>query len=220
MAYICSKIKPGEKILEYEFDISTFCRCCGINCKSGKNYNDIKESLKKLSDRSMWLRTEDSDILVRFLDKVKINKKSGKVYIRIDEDLTPYLFDLQEKFTHYHLHNILAMKSAFSIRIYELMHSYLHSYLYQKNVKITLDSLKEFLLVSDVKSYKNFNLFKTRVLDIAKREINELTDITIDYTVEKSGNKVIAVNFVVERKRNNDILSSALRVHGKLDKEN
>ncbi|WP_408609851.1 RepB family plasmid replication initiator protein [Konateibacter massiliensis] len=49
--------------------------------------------------------------------------------MRLDEGMTPYLFDLQEKFTSYGLYNILKMKSQYSIRFFEI----LKSYTYQKS---------------------------------------------------------------------------------------
>ena len=67
---------------------------------------------------------DGSESLVGWLAKVNTYKKSGIVKIRIDEDLVPYLYELKERFTQYQLYNILAMKSAFSVRIYELMKSY------------------------------------------------------------------------------------------------
>ena len=109
VAYICSMIKPidlKDSIqgipyqLEYEFNIREYCKICGIDYDNGKNYLDIKATLKRLSDRSMWLETKTGEVLCRWLSKVWINKRSGIVKIRIDEDLAPYLFNLKEKFTN------------------------------------------------------------------------------------------------------------------------
>lgn len=206
VAFICSMIKPidvKDNImevpfqLEYEFNIRDYCKVCGLNYDSGNNYAEIKATLKHLRDRSMWLILEDgSEILVGWLSKVRISKKSGKVLIELDRDLAPYLFDLGQKFTQYQLYNILAMKSAFSVRIYELM----KSYAYQKNKIFDIDELKQLLMVDTVKSYKDFSLFRKKVLEIATHEINELTDITINYEPIKKGNKVIKIKFVIEQK--------------------
>lgn len=205
VAYICSMIKPlkaGELMkgvpfqLEYEFNIREYCKACGIDYAGGKNYKDIKATLKKLSDRSMWLETEEAEILMRWLSYVRVNKKSEKVTIEVDRTIASYLFGLQEKFTQYQLYNILAMKSAFSVRIYELM----KSYAFQKSKTFDLDELKRLLMVSDVKSYSNFNLFKTNVLEKAQEEINALTDINIYFEPITKGRKVVKVKFRIEQK--------------------
>lgn len=206
IAFICSMIKPIEAIdrangvpfqLEYEFNIRDYCKVCGISYDSGKNYAEVKATLKRLRDRSMWLAMPDgSESLVGWLAKVNTNKKSGIAKIKIDEDLVPYLFDLGQKFTQYQLYNILAMKSAFSVRIYELM----KSYAFQKTKAFDLDELKRLLMVENVKSYDRFPDFRRKVLEIAQREINELTDINIYFEPVTKGRKVIKVNFRIEQK--------------------
>jgi plasmid replication initiation protein len=205
IAYICSLIKPVEPSpktygvpfqLEYEFSIRDYCKVCGIYYDSGKNYTDIKALLKKLSDRSMWLERGDEEILVRWLAKVKTNKRSGTVQIKLDEDLVPYLFDLYERFTQYHLYNILAMKSAYSVRMYELM----KSYAFQKRKVFDLDKLKQILMVDGVASYNIFPSFRQKVLDTAMEEINGLTDLKVEYRMIKKGNKVVKVEFIINQK--------------------
>jgi plasmid replication initiation protein len=206
VAFICSMIKPIEAIdrangvpfqLEYEFNIRDYCKVCGIDYDNGKNYADVKATLKHLRDRSMWLTMPDgSESLCGWLAKVNTNKKSGIAHIRLDEDLVPYLFDLGQRFTQYQLYNILAMKSAFSVRVYELMKSYAH----QGSHTFEIDELKRLLMVENVKSYKNFKDFRKYVLEIAQREINELTDINIYYEPINKGKKVAKVEFRIEHK--------------------
>lgn len=206
VAFICSMIKPIEAIdkskkvpyqLEYEFNIRDYCKVCGIDYDAGKNYADVKAVLKHLRDRSMWLTLEDgTETLVGWLAKVTTNKRSGIAKIKLDEDLVPYLFDLGQKFTQYQLYNILAMKSAFSVRIYEL----LKSYAFQKNKTFDIDELKQLLGVEDTKSYKDFSLFRKKVLEKAQEEINELTDLNVYFESITKGRKVIKINFRIDQK--------------------
>lgn len=208
VAFVCSMIKPIEAKdrangvpyqLEYDFNIRDYCKVCGIDYNAGKNYADVKATLKKLSDRSMWVTFDenpDEEVLCRWLSKVRTNKKSGIAHIKLDEDLVPYLFDLGQKFTEYQLYNILAMKSAFSVRIYELM----KSYAFQKSKTFDLDELKRLLMVDDVKSYDRFPDFRRYVLEVAEREINELTDLTIAFEPITQGRKVVRVRFTIKQK--------------------
>lgn len=205
VAFICSMIKPinpkdcinGVPFqLEYEFNIRDYCKVCGIDYEGGKNYKDIKATLKHLADRSMWFDDGESETLMRWLSFVKVNKKSEKVLIEIDRTIAPFLFDLKEKFTQYQLYNILAMKSSFSVRIYELM----KSYAYQKSKTFSLDELKRLLGVDQVKSYDRFPSFRQKVLEIAQREINELTDINIYFEPITKGRKTVKIKFRIEQK--------------------
>ena len=57
VAYICSMIQPMQTEesgfqLEYEFKIREYCKICGIDYDNGKNYQDVKATLKKLRDKS------------------------------------------------------------------------------------------------------------------------------------------------------------------------
>lgn len=225
IAFICSMIKPiehKEKIdnieyqLEYKFNIRDYCKICGISYDSGKNYSEVKSTLKKLSDKSMWLEKDNEEVLCRWLSKVWTNKRSGIARVRLDEDLVPYLFDLGQKFTQYQLYNILAMKSAFSVRIYELM----KSYSFQKTKIFDLDELKILLCVQNVKSYKDFSLFRAKVLEKAKEEINKLTDINIEFEAIKNGRKVIKIKFKITMKTSIELYISNKEINNKLNKLN
>ncbi len=206
IAFVCSMIKPIDALdrakglpyqIDYEFNIRDYCKVCGIDYDAGKNYADVKATLKKLRDRSMWLTLEDgSETTVSWLERVTVSKKSGIAKVRIDDRIAPNLFDLGQKFTQYQLYNILAMKSAFSVRIYELM----KSYAFRKSKTFDLDELKHLLMVEDVKSYDNFKDFRKKVLEKAQEEINELTDINIYFEPITKGRKVVKVKVRIEGK--------------------
>lgn len=223
VAFICSMIKPIEAVdkatgvpfqLEYEFNIRDYCKVCGIDYDNGKNYADVKEVLKHLRDRSMWLTLENgSETLVGWLAKVTTNKRSGIAKIKLDEDLVPYLFDLGQKFTQYQLYNILAMKSAFSVRIYEL----LKSYAFQKSKTFDLDELKQLLMVNEVKSYVRFPDFRRKVLEKAQEEVNELTDINIHFEPITKGRKVIKVKFRIDVKNPIERMLAGATAQDRLD---
>lgn len=208
VAFICSMIKPVKAIdrakgtpyqLEYEFNIRDYCKVCGIDYDNGNNYANIKATLKHLSDRSMWVTFDenpDEEVLCRWLSKVRTNKRSGIAHVKIDEDLAPYLFDLGQKFTQYQLYNVLAMKSSFSVRMYELM----KSYEFRKSIIFDIDKLKKILMVENVKSYNRFPDFRRYVLEKAQEEINELSDINITFEPITKGRKVVKVMFTIEQK--------------------
>lgn len=224
VAFVCSMIKPIDAIdrakgvpyqLEYDFNIRDYCKVCGIDYNAGKNYADVKATLKKLSDRSMWITFDenpDEEVLCRWLSKVKTNKKSGIAHVELDRDMVPYLFDLGQKFTQYQLYNILAMKSAFSVRIYELM----KSYAFQKSKIFEVEELKKLLMVDDVKSYKEFAPFRQKVLEKAQEEINELTDLNIYFESITKGRKVIKVKFHIEQKNPIERLMSGATANDRL----
>ena len=126
LAYICSLIKPTDTTLTYEFNILDFCAVLGIT-HSGKNYSDIKRTLKNLVAKVMWLKLDnDTETTVNWLSNVYINKHQGIIKIIVDYDIAAYLLNLREKFLSYGLYNVLALRSKYSLRLYELLKSYLY----------------------------------------------------------------------------------------------
>lgn len=200
ICYICSLIKPQTALeradkkpfeLQYVIDIKTYAKVCGIE-DNGRVYEETKALLKGLITKVMWLTLEDgTETTVNWIQKVWTNKQSGKAKIKLDEDMIPYLFDLQEKFTAYGLNNILRMKSQYSIRLFEI----LKSYSWQKTKTFNVEELKKMFMVENIKSYKDFSLFRKKVLEIAIAEINELTDLSVSMETETKGRKVIKVKF-------------------------
>lgn len=191
--YIISKIKPEDKKLhEYQISIKDFCNICGIDTNENKvMYQYIRKVVKDLADKSLWIETENgTDNLIRWISKAKIERNKGIIQIKLDEDLMPYLLELKRKYTSYPLLNIIAMKSKYSIRLYELLKSY--SNLQTKRFKI--DELKKRL---DAEKYKDFYKFKVKVLFPALDDIKNYADIKAEPIFIKTKNKYTEIVFVI-----------------------
>lgn len=177
-----------------------------VNPKTGKitgsAYNDIKKCLQNLSNKtSDYFEFVDSDgkkyeTYVRWLNKAKFNHTDHTVILKLDDDLKPYLLNLQKNYTKYELLNIVKMNSKYSVKLYELLKSWEKT---RKGIKtFEMSKLQEYLEVP--KSYNDFNLFKNKVLKIALKEINDITDLLISYDTEKKGKKVMALTFHISKK--------------------
>lgn len=192
VAYLISLIKPTDKELKpYEISIADFCAMCGID--KTYFYTDFREMVDNMDNKSFWIETEEKVFKFRWFSEVEVIKGSGMVRIRLNSNLTKYLIDLRKNFTPYELYNILAFKSKYSIRLYEEF----KSYAYQKNIEIDLEELKESL---EATHYTNFKDFRKRVLERAIEEINEYTDLSVDYELRKRGRKIVAIDFHIEAK--------------------
>lgn len=193
--YIVSQLKPDQENFDWiEFDIPTFCDICGIDRANGKNYRDLKSALQGLRDYSMWVELEDgSEQTLSWLSSVNIRTKSGTVKVKIDDLMQPYLLHLRSHFTSFELYYSLALKSKYSIRLYELLKSYEN--LGEKHIE--LSRLKRLL---DTENYSRWFNFKAKVLEQARKEINSLTDIEFSYQTETKGKAVVGVTFQISTK--------------------
>jgi len=210
--YLISKIKPNDSdFIEQKFSVAEFCRVCGLDDDSGGNYAYIKNTLKSLRDRSIWVTLDDgSETTLAWVNKVTMNKRSGLVRLRLDEDMKPYLLKLQGDFTQYNLIYTLAMRSQYSVRLYEL----LKSYQYKKIFTVDIEKLKQLLFAE---TYTRNPNFKQKVLDVAVKEINRLSDIWVTYELIKEGRKVSDVEFRIHQKDIGDRLDSLVSIEKSMD---
>lgn len=194
--YLISKIKPDQMYFdEHEFEIQEFCKICGIDHTNGGNYEYVKKTLKDLRDKSLWVQEGKSEILLAWIDTVVITKDSGTVKIAINDRMKPYLLQLQEQFTSYELYYILAMRSQYSVRLYEL----LKSYEYKKGVIIAIEDFKRSMMVE---KYGRFPDLRRYVIEPAIKEINSVSDINVTWEPLKQGRKYNRLKFVVTGKKN------------------
>lgn len=216
--YLISKIEYGdEDFKEYEFSIKEFCRVCGLYDESGKYYPELKRQIKAIRDKSMWIEiSEGEEILLSWLDGAHISRNSGKIKVRLNKDMKPYLLRLRENFTKYEIVNVLCMRSKYSIRLYELVKS-LHFQELETYVKVfTVDELRKRL---DAEKYPRFCNFNQRVLKPAVQEINYYTDKEVSYELVKPGKMVEAIAMTVRTKDAEDRMKARDMIDQKLGPE-
>ena len=212
--YAISKIKPTDTYLnEYIFDIKDFYALCGIEDQS---YTRLKQMLTNLKSKTWWILLPDGETesCVAWFGKVRTNKKSGKVTIKFDEDMMPYLIQLAEQntfYTKYNLQYVLPMNSQYSPRLYEILKSY-----QKNNIEwfFDIDELKRLL---DCQNYKNFYDIKRWVLEPAVEEINKYTDLNIAYKTEKEGRRVARVIFGMTAKTKKELDNAEYTIRERLD---
>lgn len=189
--YLFSKIKPtDDEMTEYPFDIKAFCEVCGIDYANGGNYKYIKSVIKDLSDKSFWVMGDDgTETLCRWISKAKLNKGTGKGVMKLDEDIRKYALELGKSgnFTQFMMIYTLPMKGLYSRDLYELLKSRefeINKY-HKEYVTYDLEYLKKRLNADTDndgnKIYKDFYDFDKRVLKYAVDEINEYSDLYVEY---------------------------------------
>ena len=195
LLYTISKIQPGDDdFKEYVFELKDLCVVFGIE-QHGTTYENFKDNIRKLADASFWLKQQDgTEILVRWYDAVIIPPFSTKVKLVFNKYLKPYLLELAGQFTSYQLSNTLLMKSKYSIRIYEILKSYEAIGMY----KTEIEAFKEILDCAG--DYKIIGDFRRRVLDVAMAEINEYSDLQVEYILLRTNRAYTHLMFMIEKK--------------------
>lgn len=190
--YALSKInKEEDKFNILKFEIKEFTNLIGT---TEKRYEEIRKIVRSLRNKEIKIDTKDNELITGWLSSIEIKKNSGIIELEFSEKLIPYLLQLKEQFTKYQLKNILHLKNKYSIRMYELCKQY--ESIGKREFKIK--ELKEMLGCEG--KYKDFRNFKKFVLDIVTKEINEYTDIDIDYNKITEGRKTTGIKFSIKDK--------------------
>ena len=209
--YLISKIKPNDQeIKSVFFSIRDFCDVCGI--KYNENHSQLKEVIKTLADKSMWVRLADGrKTIVRWIEKPYLTEGcAGILEIKLDDDMKPYLLNLANNFTEYQLISVLALKSKNSVRLYELC----KSYAFMGQFSMTLAEIRDYLQIGD--KYPEVKYFNKYVLDKGIDEINRFTDIEVSYSVQRSGRFIKGYDFTVIPQETNDFIMARASLSGKI----
>lgn len=195
---------------EKKFDIKTFYDFMEVD---SKNYDRVRDNLKALRDKSWFIMEKDgTETSVSFLTKIRTNKRNGTATVFFDKDILPYLQNLREQYTTYKLYYIMTMKSQYSIRLYELFKSVFG----KTNWYFSIDDLRKIFMCSS-KSYDRINNFKSRVIEPSIQEINEKTDIFVDYEYVTEGRKVIGLDCIITYKSTDEKIEVDKKIRKELE---
>ena len=126
----------------------------------------------------------------RWVDKIGYIDDLGCVELVFASDVIPLITRLEAKYTEYELKQVVGLQSEYAIRLYELIIQWRSV---GKTNLISLEELREKLGLVD--EYKRIEAFKRRVLNLAVRQINEHTDITVEYEQHKQGRVITGFTF-------------------------
>ena len=219
MLYLISMIKPTDDITQvYTFLVNDFCQVCGLDSRHGKNVKNAKDAIQSLADKSVWIEKPNGDeILLRWLNQVKLTDGKSRFEVTFHADMMPYLYDLQARYTSYKLSNVLPMKSKYGIRLYELLKSYQH--MNANTITFLMGELSDRL---GAQKYERFADFKRRVLDTAMEDINEYSDLDVEYTPYSTSGKqrgFDGITFTISEPTALDKEIRAIRQERKLDSQ-
>lgn len=127
--------------------------------------------------------------------------------------LKPFLLHLKE-YVKLNRIDIAPMKSGFSIRIYSLLKAYrdkMRKHEKESTYLFELEELKSMLGISG--KYTALDNFKRRVLNVAKKEINENTTINIDIKGVRTNRRITHIKFLVTDKKKQNKSIEALPLH-------
>ena len=167
----------------------------------GQVYNYIMDAAKRLLDRKIVIGAMDEQgrreiietHIVTSVRRLLEPKQDDNMYVTLTflPELKPFLLQLHKDFTKLDMEIFKQLKTASSIRLYQIFKSHMGKHQYK--IQFDLEELKEILGVSQ--KYVQYAGFKMRVLDEAKERLSSKTDISFTYEEQKIGKKVVSLVF-------------------------
>ncbi len=214
LLYMISKINPDDNIDKvYEFPIDELFSLLQYKTTSTTK---LREAIKAIADESFWLISKDpnkDDILFRWIDKVHTNRGERVVRFTFQSEIAPYLFNLVKnnkgRFSGYKLSYILSLSSYYAQRLYDILMSYSNNNKYCFELGTMSKEHDLFILLCSDPTHggtippswlDNTSNFTKKVLEPSIKEINEYTDLKVDYDLSKydlSGKKYRKIRSVI-----------------------
>jgi plasmid replication initiation protein len=209
LSMIISMIKTDDtEFQKYALSLDAYKKEIGSTHRGKEEY--VTQALELMSN-PFYVLEDGKRKFFNWCSVVEPDVIEGHIVFKIDSELKPFLLQMKNNFTQYHLINILKLKGDYTPRLYEYCifryKIYIKKYQEQYNktpksfkFSMTLDSLKEQvgLIWYDNKKKKHektykYNDIKRRILEVAKRQFKEHTDITFDYEERKLGRKIESI---------------------------
>ena len=166
----------------------------------GTAYDALKEAEARLFDRRFTIIDDAGKVVKsRWVQDVAYLPEENSIEIclsRVVVRETTRLDGLKQFFTSYALEQTASLKSAYSVRLYELLAQWISA---KKTPVFPIEKFRQQMGIG-VNEYSRMHQFKERVLEKAIDEINEKTDLTVKYEQAKTGRIISGFSFKVTKK--------------------
>ena len=202
-AAIMQVVKNDIELKPYVISINDLADLIGVS--PSNIYRDIEDITNDIISNPVYIRkeigTKISWLKIPWETRCEYQSDAG-VAIKLNDELKPFLINLKEHYTQYTLDNILAMKSVYGIRIFEMLQERISEIMMPQDgvtIELSVQTIRECCDCED--KYKTFSNFKARVIDIAIKEINRVTVYHVTYRYIKKGRAVVGIAFHVIRNK-------------------
>jgi plasmid replication initiation protein len=164
-------------------------------------YRQLKEAMDALYERSVTIHDTDPDSgharvkKTRWISEAAYVDGAGNVQVSFTPEVIKYITRLEVEFTSYQLEKVGNMTSAYAVRIYELLSQYREI----GNRTLNLTWLRETLGI-EPGEYKLTADFIRKVIEVAVKQINDHSDLTVNYKPVKTGRAITDFVFKIKSK--------------------
>lgn len=185
-------ISPESKLKIYASDYMK-----QFNVAKSSAYEAMKSAVNNLFSRQFSFIEIDSEsgvkkvVKSRWVSQIAYIDELAQVEVIFTPAVVPLITRLEECFTTYQLNQVSQLTSKYAIRLYELLIQW------RKLGKTPIFEINDFRSKIGIEGneYPRMSNFKSFVLDVALKQINDFTDVTAEYEQHKSGRSITGLSF-------------------------
>jgi len=153
--------------------------------ENDKNYMQIAKAFKSLREKSIIYEDENTIEGFGVIQSFRIEKRESFVSWVAHPNVVEASMNFAKGYRKYELKVAMEFESVYAMRFYELLSG-------QKTpLTYSIDSLKEMFGITN--KYTRISQFQSKVLGIAKRELDKCSPYTFDFEMNKTGRAFTSV---------------------------
>jgi len=152
-----------------------------------KHHSRVKAALEKLNEKRMEYEDEKKWKIIRLIELPEIYKYGEYVQFKIHAEVYQAILDFSKGFRKYELITAMNFESSYAMRFYELFSEK------KEPITYSIEKLKIMFKIED--KYGRVNDFFRKVIDAAKKELDEHSPYSFEYVPIKEGRKMTQIRF-------------------------
>lgn len=165
--FLTKELKPSDERLKWKFNLAD------LQTPGEKNHVHVKEELHRVIKASVHMETENGWRESVIFTDIEFDK-NGTIEVKINDSVWNLFVEISKGFKRYQLATAMALKSTYALRLYQLLNENSQPITYK------VDWLKQMFQLQD-KYPNNYNFIK-RVIEPARKELDEKGEISFTYT--------------------------------------
>ncbi len=172
-----------------------------FNVSNDAAYLTLIEAEDSLFKRQFTITNDDGTLTKsRWIQDANYRKGEGRILVTLTRVVVEHVTRIdgfEEYFTSYYLKQTSLFSSVYAVRLYELLMQWKSI---GKTPHYELKKFREQLGIG-INEYPRMEPFKRRVLHVAIEQINESSDIIVEYEQHKKGRSITGFSFTLKKKK-------------------
>lgn len=156
--------------------------------------NRVIKKVVETASKAVCFKTDEYKKYIYWFSEFVYIKNKAEVEFTLNESIIPFVLGLKERFSIYRIKDVHQFKSSNTWHLYENLNQWKNAGIWN----VSIEHLRK--LLSKESKYNRFNSFREFCIDAPIQEINEKSNLFVEYQTIKKGKVVTAIQFIINKK--------------------